>query len=105
MRSRGNLGFRVCVWPQAYDEQRSFIIELRLHRELRRWITSTLDGPGTGTEVWTHAFSLAERQTLVLVDFFVPGIDNNRRTEIGRFYTNLYARLYDEDVRMMSERQ
>jgi nitrite reductase/ring-hydroxylating ferredoxin subunit len=101
----GASGFRARVWPQPYNEQRSIVIELQLDRELRRWITSTLDGPGTGTEVWTHAVSLAERQTLVVVDFFVPGVDGARRSEIGRFYASLYARLYDEDVRMMSERQ
>jgi len=101
----GAWGFRARVWPQPYNESRSVVIELRLDRELRRWITTTLDGAGTGTEVWTHAFSLAERQTLAVVDFFVPGVDEARRIEIGRFYTNLYARLYDEDVLMMSERQ
>lgn len=101
----GAWGFRARVWPQPYNERRSVVIELRLDRELRRWITSNLYGPGTGTEVWTHAFSLAERQTLVVVDFFVPGVDEARRMGIGRFYTNLYARLYDEDVLMMSERQ
>ena len=101
----GVWGFRARVWPQPYNERRSVVIEQRLDRELRRWITSTIDGPGTGTEVWTHAFSLAERQTLVVVDFFMPGVDEARKIEIGRFYTNLYARLYDEDVLMMSERQ
>ena len=101
----GVWGFRARVWPQPYNERRSVVFELRLDPELQRWITSTLDGPGTGTEVWTHAFSLAECQTLVVVDFFVPGVDEARRIEIGRFYTNLYSRLYDEDVLMMSERQ
>jgi nitrite reductase/ring-hydroxylating ferredoxin subunit len=101
----GAWGFRARVWPQSYNERRSVVIELRLDRELRRWITTTLDGPGTGTEVWTHAFALADRHTLVVVDFFMPGIDEARRIEVGRFYTNLYARLYDEDVLMMSEQQ
>ena len=101
----GIWGFRARVWPQPYNERRSIMIELRLDRELRRWITSTLDGPGTGTEVWTHAFSLAERQTLVVVDFFVPGVDEARRIEFGRFYNTLYERLYDEDIMMMAERQ
>jgi nitrite reductase/ring-hydroxylating ferredoxin subunit len=101
----GAWGFHARVWPQPHNERRSLVIELRLDQELRRWITSTLDGPGTGTEVWTHAFSLAERQTLVVVDFFVPGIDEARKIEVNRFYSNLYARLYDEDVLMMSERQ
>jgi nitrite reductase/ring-hydroxylating ferredoxin subunit len=101
----GVWGFRARVWPQPYNERRSVVIELCLDRQLRRWITSTLDGPGTGTEVWTHAFSLAERQTLVVVDFLVPGVDEARRIEIGRFYYSLYERLYDEDVIMMTERQ
>ncbi len=101
----GIWGFRARVWPQPYNERRSIVIELQLDRELRRWITSTLNGPGTGTEVWTHAFSLAERQTLVVVDFFVPGVDGVRRSDIGSFYAHLYAGLYDEDVRMMSGRQ
>jgi nitrite reductase/ring-hydroxylating ferredoxin subunit len=101
----GASGFRARVWPKPYNEGRSFVIELRLDRDLRRWITRTLDGPGTGTEIWTHAFQLAERQTLVVVDFFVPGIDDPKRIEIGHFYVDLYTRLYDEDVLMMSERQ
>ncbi|MBV8356728.1 MAG: Rieske (2Fe-2S) protein [Deltaproteobacteria bacterium] len=101
----GVWGFHARVWPQPYNERRSIVIELRLDQQLRRWITSTLDGPGTGTEVWTHAFSLAERQTLVVVDFFMPGVDEARRIEIGYFYNHLYDRLYDEDVMMMAERQ
>ena len=101
----GAWGFRARVWLQPYNERRSVVLELRLDRELRRWITSTLDGPGTGSEVWTHAFSLAEHRTLVVADFFVPGLAEARRKEVGRFYSDLYARLYDEDVLMMSERQ
>src|SRR5262249_27589948 len=101
----GTWGFRARVWPQPYHEQRSLVLELRLECELRRWITTTLEGRGIGTEVWTHAFSLAEQRTLVVVDFFVPGIDAAHRREVNRFYSNLYARLYDEDVAMMTERQ
>jgi len=101
----GEWGFRARVWTQPYDERRSFLLETRLDRELRRWITSTLEGPGAGTEIWTHAFALEERQTLVVVDFFVPGLDPGRRAEEGRYYSNLYGRLYDEDVWMMTERQ
>ena len=101
----GDWGFRARVWPQPYDEQRKFLIELRLDRGLRRWITSTLEGRGAGTEIWTHAFQLAERQTLVVVDFFVPGLDPARRAKVGSRYIDLYTRLYDEDVSMMSERQ
>ena len=101
----GAWGFRARTWTQPYDERRSFVIELRLDRELRRWITTTLDGPGTGTEIWTHAFAQGEHRTDIVVDFFVPGLDAARRAEVGRYYIDLYTRLYDEDVSMMSERQ
>ncbi len=101
----GEWGFRARVWTQPYDERRSLLLETRLDRELRRWITSTLEGPGAGSEVWTHAFALGERQSLVVVDFFVPGLEPARRAQVGSYFSNLYARLYDEDVWMMSERQ
>ena len=98
-------GFRARTWTQPYDERRSFVIELLLDRELRRWITTTLDGPGMGTEIWTHAFAIEADRTDIVVDFFVPGPDPTRRAEVGRYYINLYTRLYDEDVSMMAERQ
>ena len=79
----GDWGFRARAWAQPYDEQRGLVIELRLDREIRRWITTTLDGPGAGTEIWTHAFALAEQRTQVIVDFFVPGLDASRRAEVG----------------------
>ncbi len=101
----GQWGFRARAWEHPYDERRAFVIELRLDRDLRRWITTTLEGVGAGTEIWTHATELGEQRTEVIVDFFVPRLDPARRTEISAYYCNLYARLYDEDVQMMSERQ
>jgi hypothetical protein len=62
-------------------------------------------GPGYGNGDWTHAFPLAEGQTVVVVDFFVPEVEEAKRVEIGRRYIELYSRLYDEDVLMMAERQ
>lgn len=101
----GEWGFRARVWGQPYRERRGFVIELKLSREYQRWITSELEGPGAGSEIWTHAFPAGERSTTVLVDFFVPGVAPDRAPELAEFYKGLYARLYDEDVWMMSERQ
>src|SRR6202050_4935767 len=101
----GDWGFRARVWPQAYDERRSFVIELRLYRECRRWISSTLEGAGQGNEVWTHAFPVGERETHINVDFFAPGITPERAPGLFERYRNLYTRLYDEDVAMMLDRQ
>jgi nitrite reductase/ring-hydroxylating ferredoxin subunit len=101
----GAWGFRARVWSQPYDERRMFVIELRLDRDCRRWITSTLEGPGQGSEVWTHAFPIGERETHIVVDFFVPGISSDRAPERLEAYRTLYTRLYDEDVVMMAGRQ
>lgn len=101
----GEWGFRARVWTHPYEERRAFVIELKLDRDCRRWITSTLEGTGIGTQIWTHAFSLAERTTLVVVDFFVPDVDDAAAARLGDYYQQLYARLYDEDVAMMSRRE
>ena len=101
----GDWGFRARVWTHPYEEHRAFVIELNLDRDCRRWITRTLEGSGTGTEIWTHAFSLAERSTLVVVDFFVPGAQESAVIRLRDYYYRLYAQLYDEDVAMMTVRQ
>src|SRR5947207_3704871 len=44
----GPWGFRASVWAQPFDERRKFVIELRLDRDCRRWITRTLEGLGAG---------------------------------------------------------
>ena len=80
-------------------------LELRLERDCRRWITRTLEGTNAGSEVWTHAFAVGSRRTDIVVDFFVPDVTADARARLGDAFCNLYERLYDEDVAMMSERQ
>lgn len=80
-------------------------IELRLDRSCRRWITRTLEGPNQGAEIWTHAFAIEPFRVDIVVDFFVPGVAAESREKVGQLYAGLYARLYDEDVAMMVERQ
>jgi nitrite reductase/ring-hydroxylating ferredoxin subunit len=100
----GTWGFRATVGVQP-DDRRKTTIELTLDRDCHRWITRTLEGHEAGTEIWTHAFELGERKILVVVDFFVPGVAPEQRERVGEVYRTLYARLYDEDVWMMAERQ
>ena len=101
----GDWGFRARIWQRSREDGKSLIIELRLDSASRRWITRTLEGPGLGSEIWTHAFPVAERQTDIVVDFFVPGVTPDRVDYLREFYVGLYARLYDEDVWMMTVRQ
>lgn len=97
--------WRARVGVQPAERRSEIVLELRLERENRRWITSTLAGPGEGTEIWTHAFPVGARQVDIVVDFFVPHVPRHAVEGVGAFYRDLYARLYDEDVRMMVERQ
>ncbi|MEZ5559496.1 MAG: Rieske (2Fe-2S) protein [Pseudomonadales bacterium] len=98
----GPWGWRAAVvTPRG---QRS-VIELRLDRSCHRWITRNLSGPNLGAEIWTHVFQLAPQRLEIVVDFFVPGVAEEQRSRVGAAYAALYARLYDEDVAMMVERQ
>jgi len=81
------------------------VLQLHLDRKRHRWISSTLAGPGAGSEIWTHAFDLDGGDIEVLVDFFIPTNSAIERERMGSYYQSLYAQLYDEDEAMMVERQ
>jgi nitrite reductase/ring-hydroxylating ferredoxin subunit len=98
----GNWGWRARTVAEGGRES---VIELRLDRSLRRWITRTLEGRNRGSEIWTHAFPVGDHRVDIVVDFFVPGVAKDERDKVGRIYSGLYERLYDEDVAMMVERQ
>jgi nitrite reductase/ring-hydroxylating ferredoxin subunit len=98
----GAWGFRAAIESPGGEGS---VIELRLDRRLRRWITRTLEGRNAGAEIWTHAFPVEPRRTDIVVDFFVPGVEAAARDRVGAAYAALYERLYDEDVEMMVERQ
>jgi nitrite reductase/ring-hydroxylating ferredoxin subunit len=99
----GAWGWRAAV---VDTRGRRSVIELSLDRDCRRWITRALDGHGAGGEIWTRAVPAPGGAAVeVLIDFFVPGVAESERARVGRAYADLYARLYDEDVAMMVERQ
>ena len=81
------------------------LLELRLDRTCRRWITRNLEGPSQGTEIWTHVFVTGPHQMDIVIDFFVPGVPQAAREKVGIAYARSYESLYDEDVWMMTERQ
>jgi nitrite reductase/ring-hydroxylating ferredoxin subunit len=85
--------------------ERRYGLQLTLDREHRRWISSTLDGPAAGSEIWTHVFEHAARDIEIQADFFVPNVPEEHKRKLGRAYQKLYAQLYDEDEAMMLARQ
>jgi nitrite reductase/ring-hydroxylating ferredoxin subunit len=101
-RDAGSWGWRAAVADRRGGQS---VIELRLDRGCRRWITRTLQGKNAGAEIWTHAFPIGERRVDIVVDFFVPGVPAAERDKVGNAYAKLYMQLYDEDVEMMVSRQ
>ncbi len=97
--------WRARTWNAAPRDAESAVIELRLDPTCRRWITRTLEGANAGSEIWTHCIPLGERRLMVVVDFFAPAVAADKRERVGAVYSALYARLYDEDERMMLQRQ
>ena len=81
------------------------LLELRLDRDCRRWITRNLQGPSTGAEIRTHVFEVEPRVLDLVIDFFVPDVPVEARDKVGMAYARAYETLYDEDVWMMTERQ
>ncbi len=94
-------------WRAWTTDHRGYeaLIELRLDKACRRWITRNLAGRSKGAEIWTHAFPIAEQRVDIVVDFFVPDVPDDAREKVGLVYAGLYESLYDEDVAMMIERQ
>ncbi|MEE9606984.1 MAG: Rieske 2Fe-2S domain-containing protein [Myxococcota bacterium] len=100
----GDWGWRARVGLQPADCGRSALIELRLEPALRRYGVRTLEGTGEGTEIWTRLEPVAAERTDVEVEFLVPGVAPESADALGRAYTGLYTRLWDEDEAMMRRR-
>ncbi len=98
----GAWGWRARVTSPGGEDS---LLELRLDRSCRRWITRNIEGPSQGAEIWTHVFATGERQLDLVIDFFVPNVPAPSRDKVGMAYARAYETLYDEDVWMMSERQ
>lgn len=105
IEAAGAWGWRATVASGDGQAAAKSLIELRLDRDARRWITRNLAGPHVGAEIWTHVFVLSERALDIVVDFFVPDVPPGAKDKVGQAYARSYERLYDEDVDMMTERQ
>jgi nitrite reductase/ring-hydroxylating ferredoxin subunit len=81
------------------------LLELALERPALRYVARTLEGPGSGTEIWTRLIPLAPQRTRIEVEFLLPGIPRERRDALGRAYVRLYTLLWDQDESMMRQRE
>lgn len=101
----GAWGWRAQVGNVGASNPSKSLIELKLDRQARRWITRNLEGPNKGAEIWTHVFVEGENVLDIVVDFYVPDVPPEAKEKVGLAYAKAYEQLYDEDVAMMVERQ
>lgn len=81
------------------------VVELRTDRPRLAYLTRTLEGFGTGTEIRTQLQRVHDRTTRIAVGFHVAGTARLVAPLAAARYTQLYTRLWDEDERMMQRRQ
>jgi len=103
LEARGAWGWRVSA-TLAEPLQREVRIELRADRRRARYVSATLDGPGSGTEIWTSLAPVAASHTQIRVEFWLSERDPASARRRGQSLCRTYASLWDEDERMMVER-
>jgi nitrite reductase/ring-hydroxylating ferredoxin subunit len=101
---RGGWGWRARVGLQPAEQRTDVVIDLRIARGESRYCAATIEGPGSGTEIWTRLQPVDEKRTDIEVEFLVPGVAPDQAEAYGAFYVDLYTRLWDEDEAMMRRR-
>ena len=99
---RGSWGWRARLVVANSDEQ---VIELIVDPHRDRYVSTTLQGTGKGTEIRVQLTPLTAELTDVLVEFHVPETRPQRLAQISTAYAAVYERLWDEDEAMMRERE
>ncbi len=80
-------------------------IELVVDRPNNRYVSRTLEGGLPGMEIWTRFSKVDDHKTQIKVEFHIPHVDEDGAAKLGDIMLGLYETLWDEDERMMVERQ
>ncbi len=91
-------------WSAEAELDSGGAVTLDLRLDERGWVTRTSSAGRLASEIRTVAESTGDDSCRVTVDFLVADVPEDRRAAVGAFYQTLYARLYDEDERMMMAR-
>ena len=105
LEESGPWGWRARVGLPPVESGTSMQIELLVDRAEQRYVTRTVDGPGTGTEIWTRLAEASPTETAVVVEFHVPGLEDPASEAVGAALARLYTRLWDQDESMIQERE
>jgi nitrite reductase/ring-hydroxylating ferredoxin subunit len=104
LEEAGAWGWRARVALPPRGRPVELVIEVRIDRAARSYVTRTLEGAGAGTEIVTRLATPDAAHTDVSVAFHVPGASGRAREAVGRGYVQLYARLWDQDEAMLMRR-
>jgi len=105
LEEAGSWGWRALTKGIPEETSPETRIELVVDRENNRYVSRTLEGGLPGMEIWTHFSTQADHETQIHVEFHIPHVDEEGAAKLGSLMTGLYETLWDEDERMMVERQ
>jgi nitrite reductase/ring-hydroxylating ferredoxin subunit len=104
LEDAGAWGWRARVGLPPRERPSELVIEVRIDRAERAYVTRTLAGAGAGTAIVTRLATPDAAHTDVSVAFHVPDVPERARDAVGRGYVSLYTRLWDQDEAMMARR-
>ncbi|MCE7998623.1 MAG: Rieske 2Fe-2S domain-containing protein [Rhodobiaceae bacterium] len=105
LEDAGEWGWRARTKGVPQETSQETLIELVVDRPNSRYVSRTLAGGLPGMEIWTHFTKVDERKTQIKVEFHIPNVDEDGAAKLGGLMLGLYETLWDEDERMMVERQ
>jgi len=101
----GRWGWRARVALPPHDDPSHITIELRIDWSDSSYHTRTLEGPGSGADIFTRVMPVDAGHTDIQVEFHAPGVPPEKASALGEAYVSLYTMLWDQDEQMMQGRQ
>ena len=95
----GDWGWR--IWS---DQARRSHVELCYDMENNRYVARSYKNQEQVSEIWTTV-TPDHQATDIEVRFLVPDVTEEKIASTGKFFKQLYTKLWDEDEAMMIERQ
>ncbi|MFT6432207.1 MAG: nitrite reductase/ring-hydroxylating ferredoxin subunit [Candidatus Azotimanducaceae bacterium] len=95
----GDWGWR--IWS---DQEHRSHVELCYDMPNNRYVARSYKGIQQVSEIWTTV-TPTDQTTDIEVQFLVPDVPQEKVASVGKFFQQLYSKLWDEDEAMMIERQ
>lgn len=91
-------------WRTWSNPEQSASVELTVNREASEYVARSYQGNDQVSEIWTKLTPVGD-ETDIEVSFELPDIEEAQVSKLGQLFLNLYTQLWDEDEKMMVERE